>query len=53
MIKDFTNRLQLLRKGRKRRSNCLFGVSVKKKKDQLTVKQATLGVVLKRMELLV
>ena len=30
-INDFTNRLQLLRKGRKRRSNCLFGVSVKKK----------------------
>ena len=30
MINDFTNHLQLLRKGRKRQSNCLSGVSVKK-----------------------
>ena len=30
-MNDFTNRLQLLRTGRMRRSNCLFGVSVKKK----------------------
>ena len=44
MINDFTNCLQLIRKGRKRRSNCLFGVNVKK--NPLAVEQETLSVFL-------
>ena len=37
MINDFTNRLQLLPTGCKRRNNCLFGLSVKKKKKKKSI----------------